>query len=134
MIYMSKSFFQWLSKKQHTIDTSMCRDEFLAVKIGMETLRSLRYKLSMMGIPLSGPSLICGYNMLVIHNTQIPESTLQKNSNSICYHAIRESVAIRESLTAWVPKGENPSYLLTKVLYRSKRRYIVGNVLPGIYN
>ena len=70
----------------------------------------------MMGIPLSDPSLIYGYNMSVIHNTQIPESLLQKNRNSLCYHAILESVAMGESLTAWLPTGENPSDLLTKFL------------------
>ena len=37
--------------------------------------------------------------MSVIHNTQRPESTLKKKSNSICYHAICESVAIGDSLT-----------------------------------
>ena len=69
------------------------------MKIGMETLRGLRYKLSMIGIPLSVPSLLCGDNMSAIHNTQISESTLYKNSNSMCYHAIREPVAMGESLT-----------------------------------
>ena len=88
----------------------------------------------MMGIPLSVPSLIYGDNISVIHNTQIPESTLQKKRNSIFYHAIRESFAMVESLTEWVPTGENPSDLLTKILYASKQRHIVGNVLHDIYN
>ena len=64
------------------------------MKIEMEKLQGLRYKIRMMGILLSGPSLIYGDNMSVIHNTQRPDYTLQKKINSICYHAIRESVAI----------------------------------------
>ena len=48
---------------------------------------------------ISGPSYIYDNNMLVIHNTQRPESMLKKISNSICYHAVRESVAMGESLT-----------------------------------
>ena len=35
---------------------------------------------------------------------------------------------------AWVPTYENPSVLLTKVLYGSKGRHIVGNVLRDICN
>ena len=54
----------------------------------------------MMGIPLSDPSLIYGDNVAVIQNTQIPEPTLRKKSNSIYYHEILDSVAMGESLTA----------------------------------
>ena len=72
----------------------------MAMEIGMETLQGLRYNLRMIGIPLSVPSLIYGDNMSVIHNTQRPESTLRKNRNSICYHKIRGSVAMGESIMA----------------------------------
>ena len=37
-------------------------------------------------------------------------------------------------MTAWAPTGENPAYLLTKTLYGSKRRHIVGNVMRDIYD
>ena len=60
----------WLSKKQPTIETSVFDADFVAMKIGMENLRGLWYKLRMMGIPLSGPSYIYGDNMYVIHNMQ----------------------------------------------------------------
>ncbi len=51
------------------IETSVCGAEFVAMKIGMESLRGLRYKLCMMGVGISGPSYIYGNNMLVIYNT-----------------------------------------------------------------
>ena len=70
--------------------------EFVAMKVGMEKLQILRYKLRMMGISLSGPLLIYGYKMSVIHNTNRPESTLRKRRNSIYYYAIRESVEMGE--------------------------------------
>ena len=59
------------------------------MKIGVEALRGLRYKLRIMSVPLAGPLLIYGDNMPVIHNTQRPESVLKKKSNQLCYHAIR---------------------------------------------
>ena len=87
-----------------------------------ERLRALRYKLRMMGIPISGPSFIYGDNMSVIHNTQSPESTLKKKSHSICYHALRESVAMGECLTAHVPTKLNPADLCTKVIPGGQKR------------
>ncbi len=68
------------------------------MKHGIEKLRGLRYKLRMMGIPLTGPSYIYGDNKSQVTNSTRPESTLKKKCNSICYHAVRESVAMEESL------------------------------------
>ena len=64
----------WKSKKQPTIETLVFGAEFVAMNHGMETLRGLRYKLRMMGVPLSGTLYIYGDNMSVITNTQKPES------------------------------------------------------------
>ncbi len=65
------------------VETSVCGAEFVAMKNGMETLRGVRYKLRMMGIPIDGPAYVYGDNMSVIHNTQRPESILKKKSNAV---------------------------------------------------
>ncbi|KAL7530823.1 hypothetical protein ACHAXR_003692 [Thalassiosira sp. AJA248-18] len=78
MIFVNMALIGWLSKKQPTIETSVFGAEFVALKNVMESLRALRYKLRMMGVPISGPSFTYGDNMSVIHNTQRPESTLKK--------------------------------------------------------
>ena len=93
-IYVNLALVNWLSKKQARIETSVFGAEFVAMKQGMEAMRGLCYKLRMMGVRISGPTYTYGDNMSVIHNTQRPESTLRKKSNSICYHAVRESVAM----------------------------------------
>ena len=90
--------------------------EFVALKNGMEAVRGLRYKLRMMGIEISGPTYTFGDNMSVIHNTQRPESTLKKKSNSICYHACREAVVMGEMLNTHVPTALNPADLATKTI------------------
>jgi len=69
-----------------------------------------------MGVPLSGPSLIYGDNMSVIHNTQRPELMLRKKLISICYHAVRESVAMGKRMTGHVSTHENPANVATKDL------------------
>ena len=87
----------------------------------------------MMGVPLDGPSYVYGDNMSVINNTQKPESVLKKKSNSICYHAIREAVAMGEILTTHIATGENVADLVTKVIMnRPKRDYLIGKLLFDI--
>ena len=115
-IYINMAPIAWQSKKQAMVESSVFGAEFCAMKIGIETCRGLRYKLRMMGIPLSGPTYVYGDNQSVIHNTSKPESTLKKKSNSIAYHACRESVAMGESLTTHISTHLNPADLATKVL------------------
>jgi hypothetical protein len=103
------------------------------MKQGMEALRGLRYKLRMMGVPISGPSYIYGDNMSVIHNTQRPESMLKKKSNSVCYHFARESVAMKESLTGHVSSNENMADIATKVIGGGQKRdHLVGMLLHDV--
>ena len=99
---MNSVLENWLSKNQATIETSVFGAKFVAMKQGMEAVCGLRYKLRMMGVQISGPTYVYGNNMSVIHNTQCPESNLRKNSNLICYHAVRESVAMGEPLTGHI--------------------------------
>ena len=83
-VFFNTSLIQWFYKKQATIYTSVFEVEFVAINMAMETLRRISYKLRMMGVLISGPLYIYGDNILVIHNTQRPESNLNKKSNSIC--------------------------------------------------
>ena len=87
----------------------------------------------MMGVEISGPLLVYGDNMSVIHNTQRPELTLKKKSNQICYHFVRESVAIGESLTAHIPTANNPADLATKLIPGGRKRdHLVSMLLHNI--
>ena len=101
-IFLNTVLIQWFSKNHATIETSMFGSEFVAMNIFMETIRGIRYNLSMMGVPISGPLYIYGDNMLRIHNTQLPESTLKNKSNSIFYHNVCEYGAMGDSLTGYV--------------------------------
>ena len=48
----------------------------------------------MMEVPIKGASYMYGEDMSVVTNVSKPESTLQKKSNAICYHAIGEAIEI----------------------------------------
>jgi hypothetical protein len=119
---MNSAPILWHSKRQGTVETSVFGAEFVAMKTGNEASRGLRYKLRMMGIPLDGPTYIFGDNMSVIHNTQRPESVLKKKSIAICYHFMRESVAMGECLTAHIRSEDNPADLCTKVMAGGQKR------------
>ena len=96
----------------------------------MEILRSIRYKLRMMGVPLLGPSYIYDDNMSVVHNTQRPESKLKKKSNSVCYHAVREAVAMGECLVGHVSSHDNPADICTKLIPGGRKRdHLIGLIL-----
>jgi hypothetical protein len=124
----------WLSQKQPTIESSVFGAEFVAMKLGMEALWGIRYKLCKMGVPIAGPTYVYGDNMSGIHNTQRPESTLKKKNLSICYHAVRKAVAMGEILTSHVRTKNNFSDLMTKVTYGQKERHLEGFVLFDIYD
>jgi hypothetical protein len=94
VIYLNMAPIVWFSKRQPTVESSVFGAEFVTMKNGIETCCGLRYKLRMMGVALSGPTFVYGDNMSVVHNTQRSESVLKKKSNSICYHAVRESAVM----------------------------------------
>jgi hypothetical protein len=104
------------------------------MKHGIEKLQGLHYKLCMMGIPLTGPSYIFADIKSQVTNSTIPELTLKKKCNSICYHAVQESVAMGESLITHIDPEDNLSDLMTKVTRGGKRRRLVGNILYDIYD
>ena len=113
LVYVSTTLVQCFSKKQSTVETSVFGTEFFTMKQGIDLLKSLRYKLRMMGILIFSPSYIYWDNMSVVHNTSRPESVLRKKSNSVCYHAVCESVAMGESLAGHIPSKENVAGLMT---------------------
>ncbi len=124
----------WLSKQQATIETSVFGAEFVAMKHGIKTLRGQRYKIHMMGIPLSGPTYVYGDNKSQVTNSSRPDSTLKKKCNSICYHAIRESVSMGETLFTHIRTGDNLADFLTKTTSGTKRRKLVRGVVHDIYD
>ena len=72
--------------------------------------------------------------MSVIYNTQSPDYTLKGKSNPICYHKIKEIVATEELLTTHIPKNENPSVLMMKVIAGQKRQKHISNFLNDIHD
>ena len=102
-IFVNEAPIAWYSKKQTRIENSVFGSEFIAMRTGLETVQGIRYKLRMMSVPLTTPSLhIYGDNMSVIYNTSRPAYTLKKMADSVCYHYIREAIAADECRTGHI--------------------------------
>jgi hypothetical protein len=108
-VFLNESPIAWYSKKQTRVENSEFGSEFIAMRTELETVQGIRYKLRMMGVPLTTSTYIYGDNMSVIYNTSRPESTLKKKANSVCYHFIREAVAADECRTVHISTHENPA-------------------------
>ena len=65
-------------KEQSTIEKSGFDGKFVAMKQVIDALRGLRYKLRMMGIPISSLSYTYVDKMSDVNNTSRPESVLRK--------------------------------------------------------
>ena len=134
IVYLNMAPIFWFSKKQSTVETSSFGSEFVAMKQCTEYVRGLRYRLRMMGIQILGPTYVYGDNQSVLYNTTIPESTLKKKSQSLCYHFVREGVARNEWRTGYIKSLDNPADLLTKPLTATTREHLVRSILHHIYD
>jgi len=129
LIFVNRAPILWFSKKQTTIETSSFGSEFQALKVGIELLLGLRYKIRMMGIPLEGYAHIKVDNMSVVKNTSVPESQLKKKSNSIAYHFVRQQVAADVGRISYEPTDTNLADMLTKVQAGTKRNELARHVM-----
>ena len=82
-----------------------------------------------MGVELTGPSYIYGDNMSVIHNTQNPESTLKKKSNSIAYHYVRSRCAADILRIEWINTKDQLADILTKVHTGEVRKRLANMIM-----
>ena len=99
------------------------------MKNRMETLQGLKYKIIMLGVPVSWPSYIYWDNM----STQCPESTMKANNKSIFHNTMRESVAMGELLMTYINKNYNPLNIIMEVLGGQNRLNFVGNILYDLF-
>ena len=128
-IMLNSAPIVWYSKRQNTVETSTFGSEFVALRIATELVQGLRYKLRMMGVPLEGPTLMYCDNESVTKNALVPESTLSKKHNAICFHKVRESVAAGWIQVGWIKSEKNLADLFTKVLSNPRRQELLKHML-----
>ena len=75
------------------------------MKVGVEMVESLRYKLLMFGVPIDGSANVLCDNKAVYKNTITPESVLKKKHNYIACHRCREALLLVMTLQGKIPPG-----------------------------
>jgi hypothetical protein len=129
IIFLQKAPITWYSKRQNTVESSTFGSEFVAMKIAIEQVEAMRYKLRMMGIPVDGPTNVFCDNESVFKNATRPESTLKKKHNAIAYHRTREAIAASIVRIAWEDGRFNIADVLTKLMPGPKLRELISNIL-----
>lgn len=122
IIYLNNAPIDWYSKKQNTCESSTFGSEFVAMRIAVEKIRALRYKLRMFGIPIAGAAAMLGDNESVVNSASKMEARLNKKHNAICFHTVREACAAGWIRVGWEPTATNIADLFTKMLPTDVRR------------
>ena len=129
VIYCNCSPIIWFSKRQNTVETLTFSSEIIALKIAIELVEGLRYKLRMFGVPISGPARIFCDNKSVVSNTSFANSVLKKKHCSVAHGKVRSSIASGVALVYYEQSETNIADLLTKVLPYSKREKLVRSIM-----
>ena len=127
LLYLNSTPIMWYNKAQSTVESSTFGS--VAMRIAVDLIESVRYKLRMFGVPLQGTANIFCYNKSVVTNSTVPTSTLKKKHDSIAYHRIREAVAAFLICIAKVQSKENLADLLTKPFSASDLKHMVQRIL-----
>ena len=115
IIFVNRAPILWYSKRQTTVETSTFGSEIVAMRIAIELVEGLRYKLRMMGIKIEAPTTVLCDNESAVKNTSRPESPIKKKHNSIAYHKAREAVAAGTIRIIKEDTATNVADLLTKL-------------------
>ena len=125
LIFINRAPIHWYSKRQPSVEASTFGAEFRAMKISVEMVEALRYKLRMFGIPVDGPASVFCDNEAVYKNTVMPESVLRKKHHSIEYHRCREAVAAKTIQVAKEGTDTNLADLFTKLMTSPRRSFLL---------
>jgi len=129
LIYLNSAPISWYSKAQSTVESSTFSSEFIALRILVEMLESLQYKLQMFGIPIDGSANVFCDNKSAVTNAMTPTSTLKKKHNLIVYHRVREAVAAGILQIAKLHTSESLEDLLTKPLGAANLKSLIQHIL-----
>ena len=125
ILFCNQAPITWYSKKQNTVEASTFGAEFIAARICLEAVESLRLKLQMFGIPVDGPTNVLCDNNSIVNSSQRPESVLSKKHLSICFHWVREGVAHRVIRVGKIESQHNLADLSTKCLRTPMCAYLL---------
>jgi hypothetical protein len=100
----------WYSKIQATVETTT----FRSARIAMDQFIDLRTTLQYLGVPIHHKSYMFGDNQqLLVMNSSIPHSSLNKRHNALSYHMVREMIAAKSLGYYWIDGKLNPADIVS---------------------
>jgi len=134
IIYVNQAPIVWYSKKQSTVEASSFGSEFNALRIAMEHVVGIRFKLRMFGLNVKDYTCIWCDNEALDNNSSVPSHALNKKHNAVSFHMVREVVASGAARVAHVSGIENPADLFTKILAKNKRFQFIEQLTGNVVN
>ena len=131
MGFIGSTPIAWYSKSQNTVESSTYGSELVAMRITVEAILGLRYKLRMMGLDFEQTSTVLCDNASVVTQTQMPSSSLKKKHNAVAYHKVREAVAAKIVKTGHIGSKYNSADIGTKALSPADHYSLTNNLLFG---
>jgi hypothetical protein len=130
-IYLQNTPNIWFSKRQNTVEFLSFGLEFIALRIAVEIIEAVRYKLRMFGVSIINATSTYCDNKSVVTNSSIPTSVLNNKYNSICHHRVREVQSAGTVEVNWAEGEYNKADLGTKIMLSTTRRY---NLINSIHD
>lgn len=130
VVFINRAPVVWYSKLQHNLETSTFSAEFIALKVCLEAIEHLRFKLRCFGVPLprGEPTNVFCDNESVVKNMMHVKSTLNKKHSSVAYHHCRWSVAAGVITMAQISTTQdNIADCFTKRLLIGTRNHLFGS-------
>jgi hypothetical protein len=128
LIFVNRAPIMWFSKRQNTVEASTYGSELLAMRLAIEMIEGLRYKLRMMGVQITEECAVFCDNSAVVTNSR-PESTLKKKHAAINFHRVREAIAAGTIKVAKEGTQTNLADILTKLMPGSKMKELLAHIL-----
>ena len=100
----------------------------MASRVGVEQLEALRCELRVFGVPIDGPADVCCDNQSAVDGSSLPQRTLQKKHNAVCFHKVREAAAMLVIRVAKIDGTENLADVFTKILATVTRKKLLGSL------
>ena len=114
IIYVKNVTILWYSKRHNKVEASSFGSEFVDLRIAVEMIENLRYKLCCFKVDIYGPDEVLCDKKYVVKNSSVHESVLSKHHNIIFYHRVREVKSCGITTVQWIPLDNDLADFLSK--------------------
>jgi len=112
--FVNQTPIDWFCKKQNTVESATYGAEGTAARTAIEQMRANKLTFMYLGVPVIGPSVLFGDNQSVVDSSTIPHSKLSKRHLMLSYHYVREAMASKAYVYAFINGKYNPADILSK--------------------